>query len=418
MKLKKYWFTLVELIIVITILSILGTIWFISFSWYSLWTRDANRISQLATMQVWLEVYGAKSTLPIPENSVEVRASGTLIWYEWYIWNDILKLIEYSQWWRDPKDEKYFTYYLNDKMSKFQLMAYLESEWNKQITKNEKWKQIKKSLLFVSKVYALDYIKRYPAMMWSKIWLITESITNIPIHEVSSIISSWYLDIIKTNDSYKANYTDFSFISWTGSNMELVKEIHDNPIKSCLSIFKSWNWSDNWEYTINPTWIEWWEYNVYCDMESDWGWWTLVLSAWNNKVIPVWTTTELSKENLLKSVAPWKLSDSDINLIYYNQFRTTTTNSGLINYKLYWSLIPGKVWNYTTTWQKSEHMKTWLLYKENWAYTIGQWLYVSETYFAFNHRGAMDVWYNYANYTRYYESNCCITKPDIFLWVR
>ena len=75
MKIQKKAFTIVELIVVITILAILSTIWFVSFSSHLMWTRDTNRLSQLSTIHEWLEVYGAKNTLPQPENSVEVRAS-------------------------------------------------------------------------------------------------------------------------------------------------------------------------------------------------------------------------------------------------------------------------------------------------------------------------------------------------------
>jgi len=40
-------FTLVELIVVITIVGILSTVGFVSYSGYLTWARDSNRISQM-----------------------------------------------------------------------------------------------------------------------------------------------------------------------------------------------------------------------------------------------------------------------------------------------------------------------------------------------------------------------------------
>ena len=50
MKLKKAWFTLVELIVVITILAIIWTIAFISLQWYSSDARNTKRESDLASL--------------------------------------------------------------------------------------------------------------------------------------------------------------------------------------------------------------------------------------------------------------------------------------------------------------------------------------------------------------------------------
>ncbi|NDK07956.1 prepilin-type N-terminal cleavage/methylation domain-containing protein, partial [Candidatus Gracilibacteria bacterium] len=72
-------FTIVELIVVITILAILGTIGFVSFSSHLVGIRDTNRLSQLSTMHEGLDVYSTQNELPTPENSVEVRASGSVI---------------------------------------------------------------------------------------------------------------------------------------------------------------------------------------------------------------------------------------------------------------------------------------------------------------------------------------------------
>jgi len=54
---RKKAFTLVELIVVITILTILGTIAFISLQGYSADARDSTRSSDVASMKQSLELF-------------------------------------------------------------------------------------------------------------------------------------------------------------------------------------------------------------------------------------------------------------------------------------------------------------------------------------------------------------------------
>ena len=68
----KKWFTLVELIVVISILWILATIGFISYSWYLLWVRDSNRLAQLEWLTKWLNVSLINWRLPFPENKINI----------------------------------------------------------------------------------------------------------------------------------------------------------------------------------------------------------------------------------------------------------------------------------------------------------------------------------------------------------
>ncbi|MDD2870983.1 MAG: prepilin-type N-terminal cleavage/methylation domain-containing protein, partial [Candidatus Gracilibacteria bacterium] len=56
-KQKTNGFTLVELIVVITILAILGTIAFISLQGYSTQARDSSRISDISSIKTSLELF-------------------------------------------------------------------------------------------------------------------------------------------------------------------------------------------------------------------------------------------------------------------------------------------------------------------------------------------------------------------------
>lgn len=255
-------FTLVELIVVITVLAVLSTIWFVSYSSYLVWVRDTNRIANIKSMSDWLELYKTKGNLPTPEDNVEVRVNGTQIAWQWYVWADTLESIEFSNWWKDPKDDTYYSYYLTTDKKYFQLMAFLESSENLQTY----------SPILNRAAAVVDYSDRYPTVYWKKMWIITDS-SNTPLQEVASVVSAWYLDIDgDTSDSwgtYNLHFSDSYELSWTWSELFSI-----SPDASCNRI-KEIRWrSTDGIYSINPIWT--WSINVYCDMTTDWGWWTMV----------------------------------------------------------------------------------------------------------------------------------------------
>ncbi|NDK08371.1 hypothetical protein EOM39_03950 [Candidatus Gracilibacteria bacterium] len=102
-------------------------------------------------MHEGLDVYSTQNELPTPENSVEVRASGSVIGYQGYAGKNVLGMIGYSKGGKDPKDEQYYSYYLTEDKKNFQLMAFLEDEGSKQNTFN-----------IINQANAVDYKKRFP----------------------------------------------------------------------------------------------------------------------------------------------------------------------------------------------------------------------------------------------------------------
>lgn len=289
-------FTLVELVVVVTIITILWTIWFVSYNGYMTWARDTNRTTQLVTINDWLNVYRTKADLLLPENAVIVKANSSTIWFQWYIWQDNLDLITYTKWWKDPKDWSFFTYYVSQDRKNFQLMTYLEDNANSQVSyiKNNQ------SNFLISQSYSadLDYSIRFPSVYWKKLWVLVDSVTNTPIQEIDTIKTAWYLDIATTPDIYTAYISNTIKVTWTGS--ELVKTIYNS---SCKRIKEIW-WSQwNWIYTISPLWI--WTTQVYCEMTTAWGGWTLVWRSvlWSTSVF--WFTT--STWDVLNDSIPYSL---------------------------------------------------------------------------------------------------------------
>ncbi|EKD66286.1 MAG: hypothetical protein ACD_49C00054G0008 [uncultured bacterium (gcode 4)] len=177
----KNWFTLTELLIVISILAILATIGFLSFQWYSKSARDSTRITDIKSIQQWLAITKVKSWVyPIPEwDTLEILVwTGILI--QWYIWENISSIIKINKLPLDPKDAKSYIYAVDKDRKKAQLLWYLEN-----------WETINLSS-FVdinNQVYAESssdaYQNRQVYTIWDKLWILTDE-NKIPLQEVIS----------------------------------------------------------------------------------------------------------------------------------------------------------------------------------------------------------------------------------------
>ena len=269
-KINKYGFTFVELIVITIILVILAALWFMSYTWYISWVRDSNRISQLNSMRDGLEMIKTNSSLPLPEGSIQVLANSSLLWYQWYAWKDTLSRIDFKEWWMDPKDKIYYTYYVTKNKKSFQLMAFLEDQQST-------------SIGFFPFAYASeDYSKRIPQVIGNNLGILTD-VNNSPIQEVVS----WNLDIVTTGTSYISYISNTKKLTW--NNTILKQSI---PNKSCKRIQEVWSSNGDGIYTINPNGTL--EMEVYCDMTTNGGGRTLVHKTTSSPNNLVWTldTTE------------------------------------------------------------------------------------------------------------------------------
>ncbi len=196
-------FTLVELIVVITIVWILSTVGFVSYSGYLTWARDSNRISQLTKLSDSLQVYAANKTLPLPDNYVEITESWSILAYQWEVWVDVLETIDYTNWGKDPRDDSYYTYYLTKDRNNLQLMAFMEEQ---QSVLSFIWNQ----------ALAIDYTDSFPRTYGKDLWILIEPITNTPIQDSSSVVNA--LDIKNTFEEYVMHVNSSSY-TWTGSRL-------------------------------------------------------------------------------------------------------------------------------------------------------------------------------------------------------
>ncbi len=121
-------FTLVELIVVITILAILGTIGFLSLVWYSQDARNSSRVSDLRAIQKNLDLNLVSSWfVPLPDDNIEISYSGGIAWNQWYFWESaksVTKRISNTP--TDPSFNTLYTYSVKNNKRDYQISTVFE----------------------------------------------------------------------------------------------------------------------------------------------------------------------------------------------------------------------------------------------------------------------------------------------------
>ena len=129
-KIQKQWFTLVELIVVITILAILGTIAFISLQGYSKTARDSARISDMSRIKTSLELFSLE-VWKYPETTgwYAVTYSWVLAWTQWTFWEQTFRNVErLDKIPLDPLTEIEYTYSVTNTRKEYELAGILETQ--------------------------------------------------------------------------------------------------------------------------------------------------------------------------------------------------------------------------------------------------------------------------------------------------
>ena len=128
---NKKGFTLVELIVVIVILAILGTIAFISMQGYSKSSRDSVRISDVSAMKTSLELFHVDAgKYPLPDDWAPVTFSGETLWYQGKFGDNVVTNVSRNMQEapRDPLNDKLYTYSVQSNKNKIQILTLLEWE--------------------------------------------------------------------------------------------------------------------------------------------------------------------------------------------------------------------------------------------------------------------------------------------------
>ncbi len=270
-------FTLVELIVVITILAILGTIGFISIQGYSSSARDSARISNLVNLHKGLTLFQTVGgSYPMPESPITLLASGSIIGYQGFARDQVAGIAKLSAWaTKDPLDPTiYTTYSTNVLQTKMQLMAFLED--------GSKVTAYMPGITELSAATNTNYAARSPMTKWDTLGILlgTGTTLNQPVQELLSE-SFTGIDVVSTSTGYTAVFSKTDTVSGTGKTLQMMESVMTlgkfaANCKNYLDNSKQGLYGKDWFYFINPTGA--WAFKVFCDMTTDWGGWTLIIA--------------------------------------------------------------------------------------------------------------------------------------------
>jgi len=216
LEVNKVAFTLMELIIVITLLIIISSIWFMSFDWYTKDSRNTLRKVDLKTIKTWIEYYYQKNLVyPTPDSYVSIIYNGDEVWKQGVFPNDIDGFNDSNNLFIDPSTLKWYWYSLLSNWREFEVSAALEPVkfisnknttyaestafllWKALIIWTYNWKVLK------VKSWSIDHIIALPS--------ITSSVNNMDLFSIitnKKVAYNWY-----NNMPFNYEWTDF-IVEW------------------------------------------------------------------------------------------------------------------------------------------------------------------------------------------------------------
>lgn len=193
---QKKGFTLVELIVVITILAILWTIAFISLEWYSKDARDSTRLSDMSKIKTSLDLFYLGSwKYPESTNPYTITYSWANVWDQGIFWETTYTSVSrLNKLPLDPLTNLEYVYATTNNRQEYELAwiyEWSEYWYNPYIWLDWAYANTKEAILRIiwnyngkivkTKTWWIDYILAVPSLITST-WAILEE-----------IISNWYL---------------------------------------------------------------------------------------------------------------------------------------------------------------------------------------------------------------------------------
>jgi len=225
---KNKWFTLVELIVVITILAILWTIAFISLQWYSKTARNSTRTSDIKNTVNVLELFSIKTgKYPLPWNAVDKTASwGTVVlWQAWDMDVEVQTQVErLSKIPLDPTTGETMSYATTNNRKEYELKYDFEIAQNSTINTSYaedtspyvKWNYNGLYLLADNNVYySVPWLHTSTNVLDAAVdFELNDKIVN---YQVSPLTNSW---VTLTKANVSTNYTNFGLALKTAYTSE------------------------------------------------------------------------------------------------------------------------------------------------------------------------------------------------------
>lgn len=300
MLIKKQAFTLVELIVLITILVILAWIWFSSVTSYLVDVRDSSRIVELDNMKSSLESYYTQNSFyPIPEDYKDINYSWAVLWSQWTFWKSIAKVVWYNKDnILDPSTDTYYTYSVKNSRKEYSIAAVLEKK-----DSLSAWNSILKSS------YAEDGIWTVAGTAYV-VWNYNGSIISA---------NTWWLNYILAIPSIVSTNLTSTNVEDIINNNKLVYTGFDNlPSSYSWTIFKIDAWID---FRANTLLIFSWSLSDFFIEENR------ILFLNSIKETYFWTLASGTDQFIASTI------NTDINVISPDN-QTSSLACDLINYKL------------------------------------------------------------------------------------
>lgn len=129
MNIQNKWFTLIELVITMTLVAILGTIAAV-YVFDSFWkSRDSARITSFSQIEKNMDLFKIDSwRYPEPDNFVTVTFSGAELWRQGEFWPQVSQSLWVygSDYPKDPLYENNYTYSITNDSSEYQVWTIIE----------------------------------------------------------------------------------------------------------------------------------------------------------------------------------------------------------------------------------------------------------------------------------------------------
>lgn len=254
---QKKGFTLVELIVIVTILAILWTVAFISLQWYSSAARDSVRRSNVSKMTTSLELYHLTSgKYPLPDDNEIVEYEWKTLWYQWIFWDKVVSQLSkyFSSVPIDPLTNREYVYSVANNRDEFEILNLLENGLSYTDT-----------YLFTWEASASD-INVTPIINGTYNWVFIKTPTHLVL--TPSIISAdnitWWLILNNTNiksqvtnlwqnvpQIWNINYNTWS-LTWLIFQATWVLD-DDSTIEQKLSVYQTFFDAYNWS-TLKNEW--------------------------------------------------------------------------------------------------------------------------------------------------------------------
>lgn len=367
---NKKAFTLVELIVVITIIAILGTIAFVSFQNYASQARDSKTVADLSSIYKKVVLFKTETwVFPKPDNSVEVTAwSWNIITYQWELWANVKRILNY---WNDLVDSEgnNYKYATNGKFNLASSIGLLENstsfilpfataesenkflyfKWDDILTLfDENNKYISDDIYDLQKEKIIAYLgqkEKAPEkdILYGKTVLKdipknikTNSPTFIPYVTCPAGRFSWSFATfnyeILNHEERKTITVEKNTTGWISISTGIVwcndgeaKLLSNRRTYSCDMYYKSTSrgcapttyesckqikllFPDAATGTYNITPVNWSNMSVTCDMDINWGGWTVIFHGYPSHII---------HQNSIQTIDIWNHISWDEMLIKY-----------------------------------------------------------------------------------------------------